>query len=137
VRRRAIAAAASAAGFVLLTAAPADAATPVSGNLRTNTYSCSLSFAGRSVKGPCSVHDGEYDGLGVYLQIKGIRNSYWDTDWDRLTENVPGGYPHTAYYDIDWTASSIAPKVDTWKIRVCLEVRYQDDPCGGTSSVNV
>ena len=106
------------------------AAATVSGSFGKNTYKCSATVTGRSFKGTCTVHDGDYDGLGVYVQLKGVRNHIFDTKWVRATPDVPGGYPHTATFAVDFSTAAGTAGVDVWETRVCLKVIEADDPCG-------
>ena len=82
----------------------------------------------------CRVTDTEKDGKGVYLQVKGIRDHNWDTDWWRHTRNVRPGYPATNHIKEDSYAEE--DSVDRWRIRVCKEISGTD-PCSGYSTVGV
>ncbi|CAN5872395.1 MAG: hypothetical protein M3R09_09095 [Actinomycetota bacterium] len=83
----------------------------------------------------CYVTDTLKDGYGVYLQAKGVRNYYFDTDWLRVTKNVDPGYPETDHFRGTYDVATTG--IDAWRFRVCRDIRHRADPCGRYSEVDV
>lgn len=135
-------AAIAAAGVLLSGVAGATAPTPASagtgkasGFADFGKFKCKrVSTGDDSIHTDCRVTDTKKDDKGVYLQVKGIRDNNWDTDWWRHSRNVRPGYPATNHLKSDSYAES--DSVDRWRIRVCKEVKGTD-PCSGYDTVGV
>lgn len=95
-----------------------------------------VSTSDESIHTDCKVTDLKKDGKGVYLQVKGIRDHNWDTNWWRHSRNVRPGYPATNRLKDDSTVEGYG-SIDRWRIRVCKEISNVDDPCSGYSTVDV
>lgn len=95
-----------------------------------------VSTSDESIHTDCKVTDLKKDGKGVYLQVKGIRDHNWDTDWWRHSRNVRPGYPATNRFKNDSAVAGYG-SIDRWRIRVCKEVSNADDPCSGYGTVGV
>lgn len=65
-------------------------------------------------------------GNSVYIQNKGVRDFVLDTVWGRMTENTTDTRGQT--FSSGW---SYPVKVTGVKLRVCRDVRFGRDKCGG------
>jgi hypothetical protein len=106
------------------------------------SFYCSSAYSTQKKNGPvdttdtlhfsCSVTDKASDGHGVYIQVQGIRSGpIPNTGWKRLTSNA-SGKGKTEYFGGTFSSSDI----NDWKLRACLQVANQDDPCTSTLGVD-